>query len=178
MVSMLPMETQRLTIRPLVSSDVAALVALWTDPEVTRYMGGPRDRSRLESGFAEDLAVAERPSFDLWPTVETSSGQVIGHCGLLDKDVDGAAEVEVVYVIARSAWGKGFATEAAAALCQAAFGRLGLPRLIALIDPQNVASARVAEKIGLRLEKTTERPGGKIMQVYALSAAQAASRGG
>jgi len=88
---MLPIVTQRLTIRPLVSSDVAALVALWTDPEVTRYMGGPRDRSRLEGGFAEDLAVAERPSFDLWPTVETSSGQVIGHCGLLYKDVDGAA---------------------------------------------------------------------------------------
>jgi len=81
-------------------------------------------------------------------------------------------------VIARSAWGKGFATEAAAALCQAAFGLLGLPRLIALIDPQNVASARVAEKIGLRLEKTTERPGGKIMQVYSLSAAQAAPRAG
>jgi [ribosomal protein S5]-alanine N-acetyltransferase len=177
-VSMLPIETERLVIRPLSSADVAALVVLWTDPEVTRYMGGPRDPSRLESGFAEDLAAAEPPRFDLWPTVETASGQVIGHCGLLDKEVDGAAEIEVVYVLARSAWGKGFATEAAAALCQAAFGRLNLPRLIALIDPRNVASARVAEKIGLRLEKTTVRPGGKVMQVYALSAAEAASRTG
>lgn len=175
---MLPIATEHLTIRPLVSSDVAALVALWTDPEVTRYMGGPRDRSQLESGFAEELAVVERPCFDLWPTVETASGQIIGHCGLLDKEVDGVAEVEVVYVLARSAWSKGLATEAAAALRQAAFGTLNLPRLIALIDPGNVASARVAEKVGLRLEKTTERPGGKVMQVYALSAAQAASRKG
>jgi ribosomal-protein-alanine N-acetyltransferase len=170
---MSPMETERLTLRPLAAEYVPALVDLWTDPEVTRYMGGPRERETLERTFAEDLA-AEPPRFDLWPLIEKSSGQVIGHCGLIDKDVDGVEEIEVVYVLARSAWGKGYATEAAQALRQAAFGEFGLSRLVALIDPENAASAHVAEKIGLLLEKTTVRPGGKVMQVYALSAAQAA----
>jgi RimJ/RimL family protein N-acetyltransferase len=176
-MSLLPIETDRLILRELTAQDVAALADLWSDADVTRYMGGPRDRAKLETIFAEDLAVAEPPRFDLWPLAEKASGRVVGHCGLLDKDVDGAAEVEIVYVLARGAWGKGYATEAACALRRAAFDVLGLPRLIALIDPENAPSARVAEKIGLRLEKTTLRPGGKVMHVYALSAAEAGAAG-
>lgn len=82
-------------------------------------------------------------------------------------DAAALAAIWAVYVITPSAWGKGYATEAALALSEHGFRRLGLARVIALIDPTNAASARVVEKVGLRFERETRRPGGKIMQVYA-----------
>jgi len=95
-------------------------------------------------------------------------GRVIGHCGLLEKDVNDQAEIELIYVFASDSWGKGYATEAASALRDHAFHRLGLRLIIALINPGNPASARVAEKIGMQLEKETRRPSGKIMSVYSI----------
>jgi ribosomal-protein-alanine N-acetyltransferase len=170
------LETQRLLIRDLEADDIPALVKLWTDPDVTCYMGGPRDVTGLRKSLGED-AGAIPPAFDLRPVVDKASGEVVGHCGLLEKLVDGAQEIELVYVFAKATWGRGLATEAARALRDHAFDEMRIPRLIALIDPGNAASARVAAKIGLEYEKSTLRSGGKEMQVYALAnpAAEAGS---
>ena len=92
--------------------------------------------------------------------------EVIGNCGFLGKEVDGSAETELIYVFAKEAWGRGFAAEAARALCTFAFEQLGVKRLIALIDPENEPSARVAEKAGMGFWKETVRPTGKRMRVY------------
>jgi RimJ/RimL family protein N-acetyltransferase len=94
---------------------------------------------------------------------------VIGHCGLLEKEVDGQPEIELVYVVAPAAWGRDYGSEAAAAIRDHAQAALGCRRLIALIHPENVASARVARKTGFSLEGETRRPGGAVMQVYALA---------
>ena len=169
------LDTHRLLIRDLEADDIPALVGLWTDPDVTRYMGGPRDVTGLRKSLREDAA-AIPPAFDLRPVVDKASGDVVGHCGLLEKRVDGAQEIEVVYVFAKAAWGRGLATEAARALREHAFIEMGIPRLIALVDPGNIASARVASKIGLEYEKTTVRPGGKEMQVYVLANPAAEAR--
>jgi RimJ/RimL family protein N-acetyltransferase len=162
------LDTQRLLIRDLEVDDIPALVGLWTDPDVTRYMGGPRDAAGLSRSLGEDAA-AIPATFDLRPVVEKVSGEVVGHCGLLEKLVDGSPEIELVYVFVKAAWGRGLATEAARALRNHAISEMGIHRLIALIDPDNAASARVAAKIGLEFEKTTVRPGGKEMQVYSLA---------
>lgn len=162
------LETQRLLIRDLKGQDIPALVRLWIDPDVTRYMGGPRDETGLRASLEEDAAAVPH-AFDLRPVVDKASGEVVGHCGLLEKLVDGAPEIELVYVFAKAAWGRGLATEAANRLRDHVFADNGVRRLIALIDPANVASARVAAKTGFAFEKTTVRPEGKEMQVYALS---------
>ena len=173
---MLPIETLRLLIRMLSPDDVPALIALWTDPEVTRHMGGPREIARLEQVYAEELGLTDPPRYTLWPVAERATGRIVGECGLLEKDVDGRPEIELVYVLASDVWGRGYATEAAAAVRDAAI-RAGITRLIALIDPENSASARVARKIGMRLERNVVRPGGAIRQVYALDAGQGKSAG-
>ena len=162
-------ETKRLHLRSLQSSDAQALARIWSDPDVTRYMGGPRHQQEIRQSLEED-ARAGQEDFDLWPVVEKSTGDVIGDCGLLEKEVDGQQEIELVYVFARHVWGKGYATEIASAIRDHAFQQRGLNRLISLIDPENAASARVAAKVGMRLEKETVRPGGKVMDVYALHA--------
>lgn len=160
--------TQRLVIRDLEAKDIPALVELWTDPDVTRYMGGPRDEIGLRASL-EEAAGADTPKFDLRPVVEKASRNLIGHCGLIEKSVEGVTEIELVYVLARAAWGRGLAAEAAKGLRDYAFTELGLCRLIALIDPENLASGKVATKAGFQFEKMTVRPGGRLMHVYALT---------
>ena len=131
-------------------------------------MGGPRQYDEVLRTFQEDAAAENHPAFDLWPVMEKSTGNLVGYCGITDKEVDGSTEYELVYVFTPSVWGRGFATEMAAALVEFAFGPLGLKRIISLIEPENIASARVAQKAGLRLEKETLRPGNRRMQVYTL----------
>jgi len=166
------LHTERLVLRRLHSaSEIAALLDLWTDPEVTHFMGGPRHREDLQADFEATLTSPDRDAYDLWPLLERDTLRVVGHCGLLHKDVEGADEIEVVYVIAQTEWGQGYASEIAQALVQHAFRKLGLTRLVALIDPGNASSERVADKIGMRFEREVVRPGGAIRRVYAVEAA-------
>lgn len=161
-------ETKRLLIRSLKVADASLLAAIWADPGVTRHVGGPRDFADTRQGLEEDARAGSCAEIDLWPVVAKSTGRVIGHCGLLEKEVDDQAEIEMIYVFASDSWGKGYATEAASALRDYAFQRLGLRRIIALINPENPASARVAEKVGMQLEGETRRSGGRIMSVYSI----------
>jgi ribosomal-protein-alanine N-acetyltransferase len=150
-------ETQRLVLRNTRASDIPTLVSMWTDPEVTRFMGGPRDAAWLEKNFAEDANNRDPLLYDQWPVVDKSSGKMIGYCGLLDKEVEGQPEVELVYVFVPAAWGRGYATEMALALREHATRKMGLRRLVALIEPENEPSARVAERVGFHAEKKVMR---------------------
>lgn len=163
------LETERLLLRPFEARDIDALVGLWTDPEVTRFMGGPRDPAELKALFEEDAGDPSSDRYDLWPVEERATGEVVGHCGLLDKEVEGREEIELSYVFAKTAWGRGYATETGVALRDHAFEKMGLSRLISLIEPGNVASERVARKVGMRLEREVVRPSGAVRRIYAMT---------
>ena len=163
-------ETDRLIVRPLEAGDVEALARLWSDAAATAYMGGPRRFDEVCRSLQADLALPEPPAFDLWPTIEKASGRLVGHCGLLDKEIEGRPEVELAYVIAPPAWGRGFATEAGRAIRDHATAALQCRRLIALIHPENAASERVAVKLGFRCEGTVDRPQGAL-RLYVLGPA-------
>jgi ribosomal-protein-alanine N-acetyltransferase len=169
-------ETGRLLLRRVEEPDAPVLARLWSDPRVTRYMGGPRDFENVRQESEEEARAGLVHPTGWWPVAEKASGRVIGDCGLIEKKVDGREEIELVYVFASDSWGKGYATEAAGALRDYAFFRLGLRRVVALIDPDNHASARVAEKIGMQFERETRRPSGRVMRVYALASAHASTR--
>jgi ribosomal-protein-alanine N-acetyltransferase len=164
------LRTERLTLIRLRPAHVPALIGLWTDPEVTRFLGGPREKASLAAGLEQEARNPEPAAYDLWPLVETATGSVIGHCGLLDKDIEGVAEVELVYVLAVLFWGKGYATEIGSALKRYAVAERGLKRLVSLIDPGNAASERVAMKIGMHLEKEIIRPGGFPRRLFVVEA--------
>src|SRR5262245_43096667 len=133
-------ETTRLIIRTHEAGDVEPLAHLWCDPAATAYMGGPRDFDRVCQSIRDDVAAPEQPTFDLWTVIEKASGEVIGHCGLLDKEIDGKSEIELVYVVAPRLWGRGYATEAGEAIKAYALTSLARDRLVALIHPDNRAS--------------------------------------
>jgi len=166
---MLILETERLRLRRLVPADLADLYALYADPLVRRYF--PEGTLTLGE-TQEELdwflnGHPRHPRLGLWATILKSTGQFIGRCGLLPWTIDGRDEVEVAYLLGQPFWGQGLATEAAAAIRDYGFEQLGLARLIALIDHENLASRRVAEKIGMAFEKEGQDDKGPYM-LYAL----------
>jgi RimJ/RimL family protein N-acetyltransferase len=171
MMIVLVLETKRLLLRRAQQTDTDDLVEVWSDPQVTRFMGVPRDREKVRQYIEEEVRGGTTScGTGWWSVIERTSGHVVGECGLLEKNVDGRNEIELVYVFAADAWGKGYATEAASSLRDYAMVRLGLPRIIALIEPENRGSIHVAEKLGMAFERDTCRPNGRTMRVYSLHA--------
>ena len=164
------LETERLYLRRQRASDTAALIDLWVDPQVTLFLGGQRDREWLREVFEETARDPLAEKYDLWPVIEKATGQVIGHCGLLDKEVEGRTEIELNYILSPSVWGKGYATEIGQAIICYAFEKLELKRLIALIEPENEPSKRVALRLGMQRGSEIIRPGGALREVYVIEA--------
>ena len=147
-----PVRTARLNLREFVDSDFHAVHAYSSDPRVTRYLFfGPRDADSTAE-YLEGLLASqrERPRtrFEL-AVEEAASGRVIGACDLsfIERNV-----VDLGYMLGIDVWGKGFATEIALALVEAAFFELRADRVISTVDVNNGASIRVLEKIGMRCE--------------------------
>jgi hypothetical protein len=165
---MLIAQTERIVLRHFHVADLDAMEAVFGDPEVMRFGRGPQSREWIEKwlkGCLEDYF--QKWGFGLWAVVHNADRAVIGFCGLTRfDDVDGRPEIEIGFRLARAYWGQGLATEAGLAVRDYARERLGLGRLIALIDAENVRSIRVAEKIGLQHEKDTLFRG-KPVHVYA-----------
>lgn len=145
--------TQRLIMREMTGADLDDLAALLGDPEVMRFYPRPRTRAEAEDWIDWNLRLYRDYGFGLWAMVLRDTGEFAGDCGLTLQQVDGAEEIEVGYHVRASLQGNGYATEAAAAARDFARDSLGLRRLIAIIDPANTPSQRVAGKIGLAPEK-------------------------
>lgn len=152
------LETPRLTLRRQVSADLDALWALYCDPQIVKYIpDAPRSREEAREELEWHMhGHPKNQDLGLWATIHKESGRFIGRCGLLPWMIDGRQEVEVAYTIAQDFWGQGLGTEAARAIMQYGFAKLQLPRLISVIDPDNIASQRVAQKIGMQLEQQLE----------------------
>ncbi len=160
------LETERLRLRNVVASDKEFLISLWQDPVVTQFMGGPRSSEMMEEELGNQLSDPFAYEYDLWPVIEKTTGSPIGHCGILEKEVEGKNEYEVTYVLSPSYWGRGYATEIASELIRYAFEEKGLNRIIALIKPGNAASAQVAKRIGMHKEKSVIRGEGIVMDLF------------
>lgn len=158
--------TRRLILREMTGGDLDDMAALLGDPEVMRYYPRPRSRAEAQEWIDWNLRLYRDYGFGLWAVELRDTGEFVGDCGLTLQRVDGAEEIEVGYHVKVSLQGRGYATEAAAAARDFARDTLGLHRLIAIIDPANTPSQRVAAKIGLAPEKLATVFGGKHV-IYA-----------
>jgi len=152
------LETKRLLLRHLVMEDLDELFALYSDPEIRTYF--PEGVLTLEE-TKEELewhmnGHPRHPELGLWATIHKETGKFIGRCGLLPWTIDDHLEVEIAYLIDKAYWRQGFGAEAAKGILQYGFEELNLSRLICLIDPDNIASQKVAEKVGMALEKKVD----------------------
>ncbi|OAZ41455.1 acetyltransferase [Microbacterium arborescens] len=145
---MLPGDTARLRFRQMIPSDLDAMAGLLGDPEVMRYYSAPKTRDQAAAWIAWNQRNYTEHGYGLW-VVETHAGDFVGDCGLTWQEVNGLSMLEVGYHVIPAWQRQGLATEAAAACRDFAIEHVEARELIAIVHPDNLASQRVAEKIGM-----------------------------
>src|SRR5688572_10181072 len=147
--------TDRLALRRFTPDDLDWLADLYSDRDVTRYLGGVKDRKKAEEVLNSRILqyYDEHPGLGVWVTVERATGTRLSF-HLLNR-IRGESIIQVGFTLAKSAWGKGFGTEMAAAVLRYGFVDLKLPRIAGMASLENHASQRVLLKIGL--ERSGER---------------------
>src|SRR5215213_10541352 len=161
------LETERMVLRRMEMADVDDLMGIFSNPVAMRYYPGTKSRQEAEEWVRRMQENYRDHGFGLWVAVLEDSGEFAGQCGLTVQQVEGKDEVEIGYLFLRQFWGRGLATEAARAARDHGFHALGHERLVSLIDPGNLASRRVAEKVGLTMEREVEKWRKRIC-VYAI----------
>ena len=149
-------ETARLLLRQFLEADIDLYARMCADPEVMRHIGDGRTLTREETWRAMATALGHwvLRGYGVYAVEEKASGRFVGRVGLINPE--GWPGLEVGWMIGREHWGRGFATEAGVAVVRMAYQALGATHVISLIRPENVASIRVAEKLGGIRESTIE----------------------
>jgi len=163
---MIILETEHLLFQPLTRANLDDLAALYADPEVMRFLGGPRRKDEVQHVLNRYIQEYEIYGHSFFATMRKSDQRFIGQCGLLNQEVEGLPEVELAYVLAPEYWQNGLALEGTRALKDYGLQQLGFPRVISLIPPDNGASIHIAEKIGMRYERDVDQ-WGEHFRLYA-----------
>jgi len=151
-------ETDRLLLRPFILDDLDPLAAILADPEViagATYSGQTMNRSQAWNWLSSMLGHWHLRGFGIWAVEEKASGDFIGRIGL--QLLDWFEDVELVWMLARPYWGKGYATEGAKSAIQFAFRSLELPVISAVIRTDNLRSLRLAKRLGMSRARELER---------------------
>lgn len=161
-------ETPRLHLREWTPEDAADAYAIFSDPEVTRWLGGSGQypasveemRQTIVERWIPRYRVLAESGFGFWASEEKATGRVIGAVLLKAMPGDGGVEthdIELGWYVVRPRWGEGFAPEGASAVTAYALGELGLTELHAIVKPGNDRSMAVARKLGMKpLGRTTK----------------------
>jgi RimJ/RimL family protein N-acetyltransferase len=161
-------ETARLLLRPPTGTDLDAFIQIHSDPEVVQYLTLQGDPGRAGAWRMLALLVGhwQLRGYGQWTVIEKASGHTVGRVGLWNPD--GWPGIEVGWVIRRSHWNRGYATEAAREAVAYAFDAVGADHVISLIAPDNHRSIRIAEKIGERFERAMAQDGREV-HVYGVA---------
>src|SRR5829696_8385690 len=152
------LETKRLILRPMLQTDFDALLLIFTDPNVmAAFDHPPFTPEQMQRWLQRNLDHQHEFGYGLFSILLKETGDLIGNCGLEQMEDMHAAELG--YDFRSDVWNHGYATEAAVAVRDSAFDVLHLPQLISLIRVGNLASKRVAEKVGMSLAEEFTRYG-------------------
>lgn len=156
-------ETERLRLRPFVHGDALHLHQILAVEGVLRYYpsSDPPDLERVERLVARQLVHWEEHGYGWWAVDDKANEALIGWSGL--QYLPDTDEIEIGYLLARPHWGQGLASEGARVGMDFGFSQLNIPTIIGIVHPENIASQRVLEKIGLVFQEEAEYFG---MQCY------------
>jgi [ribosomal protein S5]-alanine N-acetyltransferase len=151
------LETERLLLRQLITEDATFMFELLNDPSFIRNIGDRNIRT-IDDACAYivngPVKSYEKNGFGLYLVILKETNESIGICGLIRRE--SLEDVDIGYALLPKFWSKGYAVEAAQATKAYAKDVVGLKRLVAIVDPVNVGSIRVLEKIGLRYENMVQ----------------------
>jgi RimJ/RimL family protein N-acetyltransferase len=164
------LRTERLILEPWQGPDWIALQPIARDPEVMRYITGgiPWTDEKVRSFVDRQVKLYAERGYCRWKLTEQATGEVIGFCGAASWREE--LEPEIGWWLARRSWGRGLASEAAREALRDAFERGRLERLISVAMPENAASRRIMEKLGLHFETEFESEG-QLLVRYAIDRA-------
>lgn len=146
-------DTTRMRLREFTESDLDDLATMVTDEDQMPFYPRPKTRAEALAWINRNLTLYHHHAFGFWFMESVGDSDFLGYCGIRPLVLDGAEETEIGWHTRKDFWNRGLATEAAMACRDLAFTRFDIPRLVATIDPTNAPSIRVADKIGMRLEK-------------------------
>jgi [ribosomal protein S5]-alanine N-acetyltransferase len=149
------LQTSRLILRPFLDEDIGRLAELMANRDFMRFSLGPYTREQTQSVLQKFLSWNQAGLPSQFAVIFRSNNELIGYCGFLHWHLDGADEIEIGYRLDPDYWNLGLASEAAQAVRDHAFHDLTLSKVISLIHPDNIASRRVAEKNGMKIERET-----------------------
>jgi RimJ/RimL family protein N-acetyltransferase len=144
-------ETARLYLRKFTPDDLDDLYRIYSDPETMKYLTGVRSREATEIAIHTMLKRWEENNFGMWAVVHKIDRKMIGRCGI--GFLDRTSEVELGYVLNKLYWNQGLVTEASFASLKYGFEILQFDRIVAIARPENIASQRVIQKVGMKYEK-------------------------
>lgn len=147
------LETTRIRLREFTERDLDTLATMVTDEGQMRFYPRPKTRDEASAWIRRNVRFYQEHGFGFWLMESTTTADFLGYCGI--RRHDELHDIEMGWHTMKTYWNQGFATEAALASRDLAFSRFALERLIGVVDPKNVASIRVAEKIGMRPERKT-----------------------
>lgn len=152
-------ETERLIIRPFTLNDLPRLLALRSDEDVIRYIGGRRMQNpeSITKRLRFYIDCYEEYGYAMCAMIWKETGEMIGWCGL--QPLEDTKETEVGYGMIKEFWGRGIGYEAARAWLEFGFRQTNAQRIVAVAAPENTGSWRIMEKCGMKYEKTDEHYG-------------------
>jgi RimJ/RimL family protein N-acetyltransferase len=142
-------ETPRLRLRRLRPDDLDEVAAMGADHEQMRFSPRPKTRDEVRAWLEWNRALYDEHGFGTWYVASASGGEFVGYCGIRPLLLDGRQETELAWHVRKTHWNRGLATEAARASLALGLDTFGLPSLVAIIHPDNGASRRVAQKLGM-----------------------------
>ncbi|MGE3274167.1 MAG: GNAT family N-acetyltransferase [Vicinamibacterales bacterium] len=174
---MAEIQTPRLRLRPPEAADVQPMVEIHRDPDVMRHLapGGPDEVATAWRNVALMIGHWHMRGYGPWIITARDSGDILGRAGLWN--AEGGPGLELGWMVRRSMWGRGIATEAARAARDWAWQHLDSNHIVGIIHATNVASVRIAEKLGARLEDRKAVDGAEVL-TYGLHRTRPVQEGG
>ena len=150
MDTLLVAETERLKIRRFYNNDLTTLLAMMSKPEVMYAWESGFKKSEVRKWINRQYTRYHKDGYGYFAVVLKESGKLIGQAGLMKQEMNGETVVELGYIFDNSVWGQGYAIEAARACVDLAFNRFGLDKIYITTRPENIASVKTANKLGMR----------------------------
>jgi [ribosomal protein S5]-alanine N-acetyltransferase len=146
--------TRRTILRPYTGTETPLVLPIFSDPTTMSFWPEPLDEETVATWIERNARSFETTGLGRMMVEDRETGAIVGDCGIMRAEIDGRMENDLGYIIHHPYWGAGLATECALACLQYGVSRLGLRRVVANMPHDHVASIRVAERLGMALERT------------------------